>query len=190
MFKIIISLTIFFTSISAYAQMPSEEKRSVESRVEGTFPKLSPVTRTNQYKMHMGLTAGMVNPNGDVESSPEYGINLGFQPYIPVGLGAEITTSEIDNTTIQRTNLLVRGTYNLGGDVPVLRSSYLGLITGPMFQTQDGDTQWSVGPVTGFDIPLQDKSSDYLSLGLAAKYLYTTNIQDTFAAGVALKYWY
>ena len=59
-----------------------------------------------------------------------------------------------------------------------------------MFQSENGDTEFSVGPTVGFDIPLQEKSNDYLSLGLAAKYLYTTDVQDSFAANLALKYWY
>ncbi len=190
MIKIIISLTIFLTSLNGFAQMSFEEKRDVENRVEGTFPKLSSVKERNQYRMHMGLTAGVTNPNGDIESSPEYGINLGFQPYVPFGFGAEIATTEIDRTSVQRTNFLIRGTYNLGGDIPVLKSSYLGVLTGPTFQNHDGDTMWSMGPVIGFDIPIQKKSSEYLSLGLTAKYLFTSNIEDTFSTGAALKFWY
>ena len=54
----------------------------------------------------------------------------------------------------------------------------------------DGETEWSVGPTAGFDIPLSNQTSNFLSLGLQAKYLYTTDVQDSFAAGLALKYWY
>lgn len=190
MFKSILTASLFLSSLNAFAQMSSAEKQNIENRLEGTFPTLRSASERSLYKMHMGLTAGIANPNGDIESSPEYGLNVGFQPYVPLGFGAEVSTSEIDQTNVQRTNLLVRGTYNLGGDIPVLRSSYLGVLTGPMFENKDGDTEWSIGPTVGFDIPLQNKATDYLSVGLTAKYLYTTNVQDTFATGAALKYWY
>lgn len=190
MFKTLLVLAVLTSSVTSYAQMSEREKSRVENKLEGTLPEPKAVEDKNEYKIHMGLQAGMSNPNGDIDSSPEYGINIGFQPYIPFGLGAEITTTEVDNTDIQKTNLLARGTYNFGGDIPVLRSSYVGVLTGPMFHSGGGDTQWSVGPTAGFDIPLQDKSSDFLSLGLSAKYLYTTEVQDSFSAGLALKYWY
>lgn len=190
MFKTLLTLAVLTSSVASYAQMSESEKEKVQNKLEGTLPRPQAVDDKSMYKIHMGLTAGVSNPNGDTESAPEYGINLGFQPYVPFGLGAEVTTTEIDETDLQRTNLLVRGTYNFGGDIPVLRSSYVGLLTGPMFQNNNGDTEWSVGPTAGFDIPLQDKSSDFLSLGLSAKYLYTTDVQDSFSAGLALKYWY
>ena len=190
MFKTLIALVVLTSSVAAFAQMSESEKARVKNKMEGTLPDAQPVESKDMYKIHMGLTAGVSNPNGDVESSPEYGINVGFQPYVPFGFGAEATTTEMDDSDISRTNLLVRGTYNFGGDIPVLRSSYVGVVTGPMFQSDGGDTEYSVGPTLGFDIPLQDKSSDFLSLGLAAKYLYTTDVQDSFSAGLALKYWY
>lgn len=190
MFKTLLALAVLSASVASFAQMSDNEKERASAKLEGTLPEPGAVTDKSMYKIHMGLTAGMSNPNGDVDSSPEYGINVGFQPYIPFGLGAEVTTTEMDNSQLQRTNLLARGTYNFGGDIPVLKSTYVGVLTGPMFQNENQDTEWSVGPTAGFDIPLQDKTSDFLSLGLAAKYLYTTNVQDSFSAGVALKYWY
>jgi len=189
MFKTLLTLAVLTSSVASYAQMTEGEKRNVENKMEGTLPTPRAVEEKDMYRIHMGLTAGVSNPNGASESSPEYGINVGFQPYVPFGLGAEITTTEMDDSDIQRTNVLARGTYNFGGDVPVLKSSYVGAVAGPMFI--DGDTtEWSIGPVVGFDIPLQEKASDFLSLGLTAKYLYTTEVQDSFSAGLALKYWY
>jgi hypothetical protein len=190
MFKTLMVLGILTSSVATYAQMSESEKANLENKLEGTLPEPHSVANSGMYKIHMGLITGVTNPNGDAESSVEYGVNVGFQPYVPFGVGAEVTTSELDNTKVQKTNLLVRGTYNFGGVIPVLRSSYLGVLTGPMFQSEGGDTEYSIGPTVGFDIPLQDKPSDYLSLGLSAKYLYTTNVQDSFAAGLALKYWY
>ncbi len=188
MFKTLITLVVLTSSLSAFAQMSESEKERVKNKMEGTLPEPKAVESKDQYKLHMGLTAGVNSPNGDAGSSAEYGINVGFQPYVPFGLGAEVVTSELDETDIQRTSVLARGTYNFGGDIPVLRSSYLGVTTGPMFV--DGNTEWSVGPVAGFDIPLQQQTSNFLSLGLQAKYLWTTDTQDAFSGGLALKYWY
>ncbi len=181
---------LLMTSLSAHAQMSRDEKNSIENKMEGTLPEPKEVTSKDEYKIHMGLTAGVNSPNGDAESSPEFGINVGFQPYVPFGVGAEVVTAELDDSDIQRTSVLGRGTYNFGGDIPVLRSSFVGVTAGPMFLDGD-DVEWSVGPLAGFDIPLTyGQSSDFLSLGLQAKYLYTTDTQDSFSAGLALKYWY
>lgn len=188
MFKKLLTIAVMASSLSAFAQMSQEEKSSARNRLEGSLPEPTPVENKDQYKIHMGLTAGVSSPRGDAESSPEFGINVGFQPYVPFGLGAEVITAELDDTGVQRTSVLARGTYNFGGDIPVLRSSYLGVTTGPMFV--DGNTEWSVGPLAGFDIPLQNQTSNFLSLGLQAKYLWTTESQDALSAGVALKYWY
>lgn len=188
MFKTLIALVVLTSSLSAFGQMSADEKARAKNRLEGTLPEAKPVESKDQYRLHMGLTAGVSSPNGDAGSSAEYGINVGFQPYVPFGLGAEIITAELDDTDIQRTSVLARGTFNFGGDIPVLRSSYLGVTTGPMFV--DGNTEWSAGPLAGFDIPLQDQTSNFLSLGLQAKYLWTTDTQDAFSAGLALKYWY
>ncbi len=188
MLKNLLTIAIMTTSLSAFAQMTEAEKRHARGRMEASLPEPQAVESKDQYKIHMGLTAGVNSPRGDAESSPEFGINVGFQPYIPFGLGAEVITAELDETNIQRTSILARGTYNFGGDIPVLRSSYLGVTAGPMFV--DGQTEWSAGPLAGFDIPLQNQTSNFLSLGLQAKYLWTTDTQDSLSAGLALKYWY
>jgi hypothetical protein len=188
MLKVLLTVAVLTSSLSAFAQMSNEEKRSAQNRLEGSLPEPREVDNKDAYRIHMGLTAGVNNPNGDADSTPEFGINVGFQPYVPFGLGAEITTAELDETDIQRTSVLARGTYNFGGDIPVLKSSYVGVVTGPMFV--DSQVEWSVGPTAGFDIPLTQATSNFLSLGLQAKYLYTTDVQDSFSAGLALKYWY
>lgn len=188
MFKTVLTIAVLTSSLNAFAQMSQQEKSNARNRIEESLPEPQAVESKDQYKLHMGLTAGVSSPRGDVDSSPEYGINVGFQPYVPFGLGAEVITAELADSDIQRTSILARGTYNFGGDIPVLRSSYLGVTTGPMFV--DGQTEWSVGPLVGFDIPLQNQTSNFLSLGLQAKYLWTTDSQDALSAGAALKYWY
>lgn len=183
MLKVLLSLAVL-SSASLYAQTPEE----AENRLRSSLPDLRPVEEKEQYKIHMGLTAGVSSPNGDAESSPEVGLNIGFSPYIPFGLGAEITTAELDDTDTQRTQVLVRGSYNFGGDIPVLRHSYVGVGAGPMFVSDK--VEWTIAPLAGFDIPLTAQTTDFLSLGLSARYLYTTETQDSFSGGLALKYWY
>lgn len=187
MFKTLLTIAVLTSSFTAFAQS-GQEKRSTQQRIENSFPEAKEVENKDEFKIHMGLTAGVSSPNGDAESSPEFGINVGFQPVVPLGVGVEITTAELDETNVQRTSVLPRLAYNFGGDIPVLRHSYVGVTSGPVFV--DSDVEWSAGPLAGFDIPLTPQTSNFLSLGLQAKYLYITDTQDTFAAGVALKYWY
>ena len=139
MFKTLLALVVLTSSLTAFAQMSPQEKRNAQSRLEGTLPEPKAVESKDQYRIHMGLTAGVNSPNGDAKSSPEFGINVGFQPYVPFGLGAEIVTAELDKSDIQRTSVLARGTYNFGGDIPILKSSYVGVTTGPMFVDSNVD---------------------------------------------------
>ncbi|MBY0413736.1 MAG: hypothetical protein K2Q18_06210 [Bdellovibrionales bacterium] len=189
MFKTLLTIVVLTSSFTAFAQSTTtREKRSTQERIEGSFPETKEVESKDEYRIHMGLTAGVSSPNGDAESSTEYGINIGFQPVVPLGVGVEVTTAELDETNVQRTAILPRATYNFGGDIPVLRHSYVGVTSGPVFV--DSNVELAVGPLAGFDIPLQPQSSNFLSLGLQAKYLYITDTQDTFSAALALKYWY
>ena len=185
MFKVLLAFGLLACSVSGFAQTSNE----AVDRIKGSFPELRPVEEKDQYKIHMGLTAGVNSPSGDTSASPELGLNIGFAPYIPFGLGAEITTAELDDgSNTQRTQILARGSYNFGGDIPVIRYSYVGVGVGPMFVASK--VEWSIAPLAGFDIPLEKKSADFLSLGLSAKYSYTTGTPDSFSAGAALKYWY
>ncbi len=188
--KMLITLMALSFSFTSFAQMSEREKRNATNRLENSFPEPRGYERSSMSKMHMGLETGMFNPTGSTGSSVEYGLNIGYQPVFPFGLGLEFTTTELDNAAnTQLTQLLLRGTYNLAGDIPVLRHSYFGATAGPIF-IENGDTEWAIGPVVGFDIPLQNRSSDFLSLGLQAKYLLISDADDSFGAGLNLKYWY
>lgn len=188
--KMLITLMALSFSFASFAQMSEREKKTMTNRLENSFPEPNQNQRATAGRVHMGLTTGMFNPSGSMGSSLEYGLNVGFQPVVPFGLGLEFTTTELDNSVdTQLTQLLLRGTYNLAGDIPVLRHSYFGVTGGPLF-IEDGDTEWAIGPLVGFDIPLQERSSDFLSLGLQAKYLLISDADDSFGAGLNLKYWY
>lgn len=187
--KTLAVLVLFAFSAPSFAQMSKREKDKLSNRLESSFPEPHKGEKASINKVNVGLTAGMSNPNGGLGSSPEYGVNIGYQPVFPFGLGLEFATTELDDLNIQQTSVLVRGTYNLAGDIPVLRHSFLGVTGGPVF-IENNDTEWAIGPVIGFDIPLQKSASRYLTLGAQARYLLISDADDTFSAGLALKYWY
>lgn len=188
MLKKLIAFALLTGSVSGFAQTLGDRMDAVGNRMEGTFPEVRAVEDKDEYKLHMGLTAGLNDPKG-VDSSPEFGINVGFQPIVPFGLSLDASTSKLDDgSDEQRTTVLANGTYNFGGDIPVLKSSYLGVGGGPVIV--DEKFEWAVAPVLGFDIPLTNKTHDYLSVGLNAKYLFVSDTPDSFITAAAVKYWY
>lgn len=179
-------MALLFTSLS-FAQSDS----SISARESEDW-------RKNYIKPHMGLLAGFTNPDQGYDAAAEYGVDVGYQPYVPYGLGAELssaTTEQDDGADLMRTKLLIKGSYNFGGTVPVVRDSYLGLGVGPMLESYGSSSEVAVGflPYAGFDIPLvaRGQAHDYLTLGVMARYLATTSGgPDAFSVNGALKYWF
>ena len=145
----------------------------------------------------IGITAGVVNPEGSYKSAAEYGIGFAFQPYIPFGLGMSLTfsknQSKNSNTRdLDRTAAMVRGTYNFGGNITVIKNSFVGVMTGPIIN-QDA-TYFGLAPVVGFDIPVREWSGKYLSflsVGAEAKYMIvSSNESDGLVVNGVLKYWF
>ena len=186
MLKVLATSAVLALSLSSFAQTMTEEKAP-------TIVQPHPVQRTNEYRTHFGINAGINNPEGSRGATPELGIDVGYQPYIPFGIGAELSTSRFDGADDEmhkRVTLLGRGTYNFGGETPVIRYSYVGLAAGPVF-LHDG-TEFGIAPVMGFDIPLFDKSvEDSVSLGFITKYLFVTSKDpDSLMTSAAVKWWY
>ena len=185
--KLILACTLAVTAVPGFAEEEFKQK------IEGTFPEAKEVTNSGEEKVHMGLNMGFNSPEGSYDSSMNLGVDVGFQPYIPFGVGAELFTTEMDrdnrNSDDQRTALLAKGTYNFGGGIPVIRHSYAGLGAGPVLT---GST-WDIGiaPLAGFDIPVTQLSGKDLTLGANIKYLATTSdTPDSFMTNFAVKYWY
>ncbi len=171
------------SAFSAYAQ---------EATV-GTFPEPKEVSNRSEQKVHMGLNLGVNNPAGGYDTSLGMGVDVGYQPYIPYGVGAEIFTADMDRNNVnnddQRTAALARGTYNFGGEIPVIRHSFVGVGVGPVLT--GGIIDIGFAPLTGFDIPVADLNGSALTLGANIKYLYTTSeTADAFMTSAAVKYWY
>lgn len=155
-----------------------------------TLPLVKEVQNHEESRIHMGLNMGINNAEGTRGATPELGIDIGFQPLIPFGLSVELSTSRFDGADDEyhkRTTLMARGTYNFGGDTPVIRYSYFGLATGAVF-LNDG-TEMGIAPVIGFDVPVSDDHS--WSIGFIAKYLFVTSKDpDSLITSVALKHWF
>ncbi len=162
------------------------------NRTEGILPQPRKAETREERKIHAGANIGVNSPEGSYGSTPNIGVDVGYQPWIPYGVGAELFTSNINpdsGTSNQRTALLGRGTYNFGGELPVLRHSYAGLGLGPVLT---GST-WEVGvaPQLGFDIPLELATERDLSVGFHLKYLVTTSpTPDALLTNFAMKYWF
>lgn len=170
----------------------SEETPGTDSTVTTTMPDMSREGLSAQ-KWHAGVLSGISASNkNEISNSPSFGVGVGYQPTEHFGAGLEAFTARQDDANdFQRTTALMNGTYRLGGDIPVIKSSYVGAGVGPIFISNK--VRWAGAPMVGFDIPLNNKPSDYLSLGLNAKYIFTTDNTDTpheLASALALNYWF
>ncbi len=172
------------------------EAASTNQTTSGTFPTPREVLQEG-LNPHIGITAGVLNPEGSYKTGAEYGINVGIQPYIPFGLGMSLTFSqnnskEANTRSLDRTAVLVRGSYNFGGELPLIKNSYVALATGPVIN-QDA-TYFGMAPIVGFDIPVREWSGkylSYLSVGAEAKYMIISNNEsDGLTVNGAVKYWF
>ncbi len=172
-----------------FAQTASVEKKD---EAGPTFPVMKKVQNLEERRIHFGVNLGVNSPEGSRGSTPELGMELGFQPMIPFGFSVEASTSRFssdDDEYHKRTTVLGKGTYNFGGDTPVVRYSYLGLGAGPVF-LNDG-TELGIAPLLGFDIPLLGETDHSVSLGFTAKYLFVTSKDpDSLITSGAFKYWF
>ena len=155
-----------------------------------TLPHLKAVETLEESRIHLGFNLGINNPEGNRGATPEFGVDVGFQPVIPFGLSLEFSTSRFDgddDEMYKRVTIFTRGTYNFGGDTPVIKYAYVGAATGPVF-LHDG-TEFGFAPLLGFDVPLD--AAHTWSLGYTARYLFvTSNDPDSLITSGTLKYWF
>lgn len=182
-FKTTIATIFFCLSSVAFAQTEGTN----------TFPKPTKPETVSEWRTHMGILAGYTNAEGKFESALGYGVDFGFQPYIPFGVGAELASTENEGN-LTRTTLLGRGTYNFGGSIPVINKSYVGAMLGPVWDSESSNdgVRFGIGPVVGFDLPLgKEITEKTVTLGLNARYLFVNEgVADTFALNGAMKYWF
>lgn len=144
-----------------------------------TFPKLRATYTRAEYQPHAGLLVGISNPK-EGDTSTEFGLDVGYQPYIPFGVGFEITRTD------DRSIILAKGSYNFGGEIPVIHQAFVGVAAG-----QD-DSIFVMGPLAGFDIPLSaDDPNSQLTLGGTVKYLFSNNDDaQSLSINGNMKYWF
>jgi hypothetical protein len=167
----------------------AQEHKPESTRI---FPLPKPVVEKENYKMHVGLLTGINIPEGRRGATPEIGVDIGYQPFIPYGLGLELSTSRFDaadDEMHKRVTMLAKGSYNFGGDLPVIRYSYVGLAGGAVFLHKG--PEMGIAPTMGFDIPLGPEIHDAMTLGFYTKYLVVSGGQpDSLMTSAAFKFWY
>lgn len=151
-----------------------------------------------QEKPHIGLQFGYAEPGDDYDAAVQYGIEVGYQPYMPLAAALELTSflTDRDNAdNLRRTSLMAKGTYNFGGTTPIIRHSFVGAATGPVYDSEGPNDEWNIGikVLAGVDFPLSSSGlakSKTFTLGAAASYLTVFNAQDNFLLNGQLKYWF
>ena len=146
---------------------------------DSTFPNIRATYTRAEYQPHAGLLVGITNPN-EGDTSTEFGLDVGYQPYIPFGVGFEITRTD------DRSILLGKATYNFGGNIPIIHSAFVGAAAG------HDDSVFVAGPLAGFDIPLShDAPGSQLTLGGTVKYLFSGEARaQALSVNGTMKYWF
>ena len=194
----IVAVGMFSMTLTTIAAFGAPEGGSDAQRLESSFQKVRPIEYRSEYAPHVGLFAGVADVNGGSVTNGSVLLDVGFQPAVALGLGAQIQFApshintpfgEIDFNT---TNILTKATYHLTGDIPVIRHSYFGAKTGlVLYNIEDNtDAHFAIGPTLGFDIPISPR--DELSLGAEAAYLavFGDNAPDQVSLLGAMKYWF
>lgn len=185
-FTFVVVLFAGFVQAQESASSPERTNTSV-------LPKPGPITSSDQWKPHIGLVASSVHAEGSYDAGAGYGLEIGFQPYIPFGVGLEFTKSQnegrkqLDDLT--QTMILARATYNFGGNNYFIRNSYAGLALGRVERSKEAFL--ATAPLVGFDLPIQEKAHNYITLGASAKHLITEGSEpDSLLINGVVKYWY
>ncbi|MBX3022913.1 MAG: hypothetical protein KF799_14660 [Bdellovibrionales bacterium] len=175
-----------FCSLAAWAADESAVSRSLP---EGREP-----ANEAEMKPSIGIMGGYAETEANRRSGTNYGVEYGFQPYIPLGVAIELSgyvSPAVDNeATLTRTRLLGKANYNFGGDIPVVKNSYVGIGLGPVWDNvlNTDSLQLGIAPQIGFDIPI---TRTKFSLGANANYLFVSGAKaDVFALNGMAKYWF
>lgn len=158
-----------------------------------TLPKPKPVGLAEEYRPHVGAQLGFTNPEGSYHSGGNFALDTGYQVYIPFAIGAELSYSSMASKTtapdFERTLILVKGTYNFGGDITVLKDSYVGFGLGTL--VSGGRWHLASVPLLGFDIPIDVTELRTITLGAVAKYEFTSGSDpNALSLNGMVKYWF
>lgn len=163
-----------------------------ESEMQGRMEeKMEPwsAKSTSAYIYNMGLTGGGENPNGVFRTKTQLGVVANSQQIEGAGFGAEVNTTQLDDADkTRRTLALAQAAYRMGGDIPLIKDTYVAVGAGPAFVKSK--VRWAVAPAVGFDVPLNNKIHETISLGLNARYVGVNSSPDSYVGSAAVKYWY
>lgn len=150
-------------------------------------------------KPHIGLMAGYLGEIGDTTVQDgaallDVGIQMSgietsaqFQ-YAP----GSISTPGGGKVDYDVADILLKVATKFGGDMPLIRDSYIGAKSGAVLTTTDSETKtfFGIGGTAGFDIPVDVASG--ISLGAEGTYLAVIgeNIPDQASVLGAMKYWF
>ena len=187
--KLLTLSTLMFVALSSMTAMAVDNETSTS-----TFPKPMRSVGKSEMKPHVGLLLGSAQPEGRQTAQADYALDIGFQPWVPFGVGLEVGGTRVNDD--DRARVLARATYNFGGEKFLLKHSYLGAAVGAQLGSV-GDSDRALAafaPMIGFDIPVaslaQDRG-DFVSLGLHAKYLITEGSDpDSGSLNGVVKYWF
>jgi hypothetical protein len=150
----------------------------------------------SETKPSIGVSAGLSNPSQSQNSTINYSAEYAIQPVIPFSVGLRLGVFDApgsgSNAALTRTSLLLTGNYNFGGDIVVLKNSYVGMSAGPVLDNTNGSSTVDLGiaPRVGFDIPLGGTMQKY-SLGAMADYMFVGGAKaDVFSLNGVVKYWF
>lgn len=180
--KFIPALAIAISLFAAHSVQAQEETSG-----SSIFPRPRGLATGSELKPHIGLKMGFAAPEGSQSSAGKMGVDIGFQPAVPIGLGFELSTTD---SSLERSYGLVKAKYNFGGDVVLIKNTYIGLGAGALFKTDGTDAL--LAPGIGFDIPLKrDGEVSRFSLGANAQYLASfSSDPDFLAVDAVVKFWY
>jgi len=168
-----------------------------------TYPGARSEDRNNA-RPNIGVFVGAAAPNENIDSAVNYGVDVGFNPAMPISLGLQASHFQVTNdvvlgnTKFMRTPLLGKLAYNFGGETPIIRNMFIGGKAGVVFDkyqanafggTADSSrTDFAVAPMAGFDIPIQKA----WTAGVEGSYLFVQNNNnvDNLDVHGALKYWF
>ncbi len=182
--------TLIFTGTMAFGVIANSEQNTRDA-INNSIVDPREVSENSEYKPHIGLLLGTNTPEGSNRTGGEIGFDIGYQPYIPVGIGLMYSRKTFENsnyTTEERDEALVKATYHFGGTIPLIRSSYFGFAAGTT--SDDGVYKLISGPLIGFDIRVGQVNNTGLSLGALAKYvIYEGDSPDSTTLSGVLKFW-
>lgn len=164
---------------------------------ESVFPSQKRANTAAESKPSLGVFAGITDTAEGRKNGTSWGAEYQYQPIIPFSAGLQLSGYVSDYTTnmatLTRTKLLLTGNYNFGGDVAVIKDSWVGLEVGPvMDNVNHSETiDLGAGPRIGFDIPLGASEENRYTLGANADYLLIGGAKPSvFALNGVVKYWF